>query len=276
MRTLKRSMHVLLSLAPLLLLGACEAYQTSEVSPLSSRLVSVTTRSGSVVNFDTLPAAQITGDTVFGRQDGVPCAIPTSDVAATRWAAASGEQAATRATTGPARLTGLAVPTVSEGAHVRITAPSLGWYGTTKDVGGVRGDTLLVRKAGGLLGYFLPLRPVPLSAVTSLEVSVNHGAHEAAIIVGGLAGAIGGALAGDALTKGQSCDSSWAGLRCGINRMGNQLMGVFAGAALGDALGMLLGAAVVPERWTSASLRTRVGLVVQPDGRLGLGVSLAF
>jgi len=151
MSTLKLSAHSTILVALLPLLSACGAYQTSGVTPAQSRLVSVTTTSGTVVIFDTLPAPQISGDTIYGRREGAPCAIPTSDVAATRWAAASGEQAATRATAGHGRPAGLELTAVGQGAHVRITAPSLGWDGATRDLAEVHGDTLMVRRTGGLL-----------------------------------------------------------------------------------------------------------------------------
>lgn len=277
MSTLKRSVHSTIFISLLPLLSACSAYQTSGVSPAPSRLASVTTASGTVVIFDTLPAPQISGDTIYGRQDGVPCAIPTSDVAVTRWVAASGERAATHATAGHGRPADLDLEAVGQGAHVRITAPSLGWNGTTKDVTGVHGDTLLVRRTGGLLGHILSPKPVPLSAVTSLEVSLNHGAHVTALFLGGLAGGVAGGFAADALIERTQCDSSLAGLGCQLNEAFSQGAEVGLGVLVGAGLGMLIADAVVPERWTLVGPhKPRVGLVPLPRRRLGLGVSLGF
>jgi len=277
MSTLKPSVHSTILLTLLLLLGACAAYQTSGVSPAPSGLASVTTASGTVVIFDTLPAPQISGDTIYGRQDGVPCAIPTSDVVVTRWVAASGEQGATHATAGHGRPAGLELAAVGQGAHVRITAPSVGWNGTTKDVAAVHGDTLLLRRAGGLLGLILSPKPVPLSAVTTLEVSRNHGAHTAALAIGSLVGGVAGALAGYSLRNRTPCDSGLAGLGCGINR-GFQDVGVtLLGGSVGALLGTLIANAAVPERWTLVGLhQPHAGLVPLPRRRVGLGVALAF
>jgi hypothetical protein len=265
------------------LLSACAAYQTSGVSPASSRLASVTTASGTVLIFDTLPAPQISGDTIYGRKDGVPCAIPVSDVAATRWVAASGAQAATRATAGHGRPAGLELAAVGQGAHVRITAPSLGWNAATKDVAEVHGDTLLVRRTGGLLaiiplpwGHILSPTPVPLSSVAKLEVSRNHGEHVTALVLGGLAGMVAGGFAGYALHG--SCPSSSSGLDfrplgCAIEGAGAVMLGM----AVGDGVGLLIANAAVPERWTPIGLPgARASLVPLPSGHLGLGVSLAF
>ena len=229
-----------------------------------------------VVVFDSLPAPQITGDTIHGSQAGVPCAIPTSDVAVARWIAASSAETATHAT-GRDRPAGLHLAAVGQGAHVRITAPSLGWDGKTRDVVALRGDTLLLRRAGGLLGLMLAPSRIPLSAVTTLELSLNHDAHNAALVVGGLVGGAGGALAGYALSDRAPCDTGWAGLGCGLNRSFGDIGATMLGAGLGALLGGLIADAAVPERWAVVSLpRPRVGLVPLPSRRVGLGVSLAF
>jgi len=253
------------------LLSACGAYQTPGVTPVRSRLASVTTASGTAVIFDTLPAPQISHDTIYGRQGGVPCAIPTSDVAETRWAAASGEQAATLATASNARPADLDMESLAQGAHVRITAPSLGWYGATKDVNGVRGDTLLVRRAGGFLGLILSPRPVPMSAVSTLEVSRNHAAHFLAVLGGDLAGVYLGIRVGIGLS---SCRPE-PGLD--FHCLGSDMASALLGGVVGGALGALLASAIVPERWVPAGLpRPRVGLELQSGRRMSLGVSLAF
>jgi hypothetical protein len=261
----------------MVLLSACAAYQTPGVTPAQSRLASITTISGAVVMFDTLPAPQVIGDTIHGSQGGVPCAIPTSDVAAARWVAASGEQSATRATADRDRGAGVELATVGQSAHVRITAPSLGWNRKTQDLAGVRGDTLLIGRAPI---FFFPRspKPVPLSAVTSLEVSRNHGAHQNALNLAGLVGAVAGGFAGYGLSEGGApCNSGLAGLGCGINRGFSQLGATMLGGLVGAGLGTLLGDALVPERWTPVALpRPRVGLVPLPRRRLGLGLSLAF
>ena len=55
---------------------------------------------------------------------------------------------------------------LAAGAHIRITAPSLGWDGKTADLAGVHGDTLLLRRAPILFFPRSPT-PVPLGAVTA-------------------------------------------------------------------------------------------------------------
>ena len=254
------------------LLSACAAYQTSGVSPARSRLASITTTSGAVVVFDTLPAPQVIGDTIHGSQGGVPCAIPTSDVAEARWVAASGEQPATRATADQDRGAGVELATVDQGAHVRITAPSLGWDRKTGDVAAVRGDTLLLRRTGGLLGLILSPRRVPMNAVTTLEVSRNHGDHVSAVYALGLLGMVGGGFAAYRLSG--PCPPGLNGFGCELGRV---FVAVPLGGAVGGVVGGLIGAAIVPERWEAIPLGgAHVGLIVQPGGRVGLGVSLAL
>jgi hypothetical protein len=283
MSKLKLSARSTIFITLLPLLSACAAYQTSGVTPVQSRLASVTRASGTVVIFDTLPAPQISGDTIYGRQDGVPFAIPTSDVAATRWVAASGEQEATRATTGHGRPAGLELAAVGPGAHVRITAPSQGWNGTTRDLAEVQGETLLVRRTGGLLaiiplpwGHILSPMRVPLSSVAKLEVSRNHGEHVTALVLGGLVGMVAGGFAGYALSG--SCPSNSGGLDfrplgCEINRAAAVMLGM----SVGDGVGLLIANGAVPERWAPIALPgAHASLVPLPSGRLGLGVSLAF
>jgi hypothetical protein len=269
------STHSTIFITLLPLLSACAAYQTAGVTPVPSRLVSVTTKSGSVLVFDSAPAARIAGDTVYGRQDGVPRAIPVADIAETKWMAQPGDPEAPTAIADPVRLTGGEVSALVPGAHVRVTAPSLGWNAKTTDVAAVRGDTLLVRRAGGLMGLILSPRPVPLNAVTALDVSRNHGAHQVALTIGGLAGSVAGWFAGYGLSG--SCPSSSGGLDfgslgCEMHRAGGALLGM----GVGVGLGLLIANGAVPEQWEAVPVGgPRVGIVVEPGGRLGLGVSVA-
>jgi hypothetical protein len=252
----------------LLLLSACSPYQTSGVTPVPSRLVSVTTRTGLVLVFDSLPVARVVGDTVYGRQNGAPCAIPASDIAETRWMARPGDPEAPAAIADHVRLTPVDMAGVAPGAYVRVTAPSLGWYGKTGTLTEARSDTLLVRTRGIL---FRADR-VPASAITELEVSPNHSGHALAVGAGELIGGTLGVFAGYALRS--PCETkSGLDFSCMFNGVGESLLG----AVVGVGLGALLGSAVVPEQWTSAGLRgARVGLLATPDGRVGLGLSLAF
>jgi hypothetical protein len=159
---------------------------------------------------------------------------------------------------------------------VRITAPSLGWNGKTRDLAEVHGDTLLVRRASGLLGHILSPTRVPLSSVARLEVSRNHGEHVSALAFGGVVGMVAGGFAGYGLSG--SCPSSSGGLDfrplgCEINHAG----ATFLGMSVGAGVGALIAAAAVPERWTPIGLPgARASLVPLPSGRLGLGVSVAF
>jgi hypothetical protein len=284
MYSLKRSLHTVLFIALPPLLGACAAYQTPGVSPVSSRLAEVTTTSGAVLVFDSLPAPQIVGDTVYGNQGGIRYAIPKSDVAATRWVAAPSEQTATRAVASGRRPVGGEPLALGPDAHVRITAPSLRWKSRDKDLAGVHGDTLLVRRTGGLLafiplpwGHLLSPIPVPSSAVTALEISQNHGRHTAAILLGQVVGGAAGAFAGYALRNRAPCDSGLAGFGCSFDRAFEGLGVTILGGAAGSLVGMLIANAAVPERWASVALpQTRASVVPLPGRRLGLGVSLGF
>ena len=273
MSTLKPSLRSTILVLLLPLLGACAAYQTAAVAPAPSRLVSITTTSGKVLTFDTLPAPRIVGDTVYGSQGGVSYAVPTTEVATTRWTALPPAQPVPGAIAAHDGPTGGEPTAVTAGAHVRVTAPSLGWDSQTGDVTEVHGDTLLVHTGSLLFGR---TQPVPFNALTTLEVSRNHGAHVGARIVGGLAGMVAGGLAGDALSG--SCpagtgDLDFAPVGCAIDHAGN----VLAGAVAGAALGMIIAAAAVPEVWTTIGLPgVRTSLVPLPGGRLGLGISLAF
>jgi hypothetical protein len=265
------SAHSTIFITLLPLLSACAAYQTAGVTPVPSRLVSVTTKSGSVLVFDSAPAARIAGDTVYGRQDGVPRAIPVADIAETKWMARPGDPEAPTAIADPVRLTGAEVAALVPGAHVRITAPTLGWNGKTADVAGVRGDTLLVRRSGGLLGLILSPRPVPMSAMSTLEVSRNHAAHFIAVLGGDLAGSYLGIRVGLGLN---TCRPE-PGLD--FHCFGSEIASAFLGGAVGGVVGAMLASAIVPERWAPAGLRgARVGLLATPGGRLGLDLSLAF
>jgi hypothetical protein len=168
----------------------------------------------------------------------------------------------------PAR--GQAPPALASGAHVRITAPTLGWDGKTGTLAEVRGDTLLVRRAGGLLGYILSPRPVPLSAVTTLEVSRNHFVHRLALDLGEVLGVVAGVEAGYALAGPCPPMLGLGWDDCGVKEM---LLGATAGAALG----WILAGALVPERWSTVMPDgAHFGLIMQPRGRVGVGVSLAF
>ena len=154
-------------------------------------------------------------------------------------------------------------PALAAGAHVRITAPSLGWNQKTRNLAGVHGDTLLVER---FLSLFLGPKPVPLSAVTALEVSTNRGSRDGAAWIGGLVGAVAGGFA--AYAHGGPCDP---GSFCKMERT----LGTVFGASLGGLAGVLIGYAVVPERWAPVGLPTP-RIAPLPGGALGLGASLAF
>jgi len=257
-------------LALLTLLSACTGYRTSDVTPAPPRLLGVTTKSGAVLTFDSLPVPRVIGDTVYGSQGGVRYAIPGSEIAETRWMGRSSEPAASAPAAEHDRPAAGPPPALAAGAYVRIAAPSLGWSGKTGDVAAIVGDTLLLRSAGGLLGLILSPRRVPLNAVTRLEVSQNHGAHAGAVTALALLGMVGGGFAGYGLSG--SCSPGLNGFGC---ELGRAFFAVPLGMAIGSGIGGLIGAAIVPERWAPvAPPGAHPGVVPLPGARLGLGVSL--
>jgi hypothetical protein len=155
---------------------------------------------------------------------------------------------------------------------VRVTAPTLSWDAKEGTLTEVRGDTLLVRTAGGPpLGLLRRPTRVPANAITKLEVSLNQDAHLGAQFLLPLIGGAAGAVVG--YSAGPSCGSGFDGLGCGLGRVGWGGLGLLGGSLLG----LMIAEAAVPERWATLSPGSvRVGVAPLPSGRLGFGATVNF
>jgi len=134
--------------------------------------------------------------------------------------------------------------------RLRVTGPRAGSAGFLGEFTAVHGDTLLVHALrGDSLAFFL------ISQIQTVEVSRGRNVAPAVVL-----GAVAGAVAGG-LIVGQP----WA-------------RGVAPGLLVGGVGGFVAGSALAKERWEPLNRRddVRVGILVTPGGRLGLGASLAF
>jgi hypothetical protein len=94
------------------------------------------------------------------------------------------------------------------------------------------------------------------------------------VLAGGLAGLVTGVVLG--ADKTAQCeeetgpDNPW----CGIATPGYGILGLMGGAAIGAVVGNAL---IKIDRWQQVPLdQLRVSLAPQRDGRLGIGLSVAF
>ncbi len=134
--------------------------------------------------------------------------------------------------------------------RLRVTGPRAGSAGFFGEFTAVHGDTLLVHAPrGDSLAFFL------ISQTQTVEVSRGRNVAPA-VVFGAVAGAVVGGL-----IVGQP----WA-------------RGVAPGLLVGGVGGLVAGSALARERWEPVNRRddVRVGILVTPGGRLGLGASLAF
>lgn len=160
-------------------------------------------------------------------------------------------------------------PSLAPGQRVRVTAPSAGLDRTVGTVWAVRGREIVLepdspRPAWSRSGYRADSLDVAvwLDSVRSLEVSVGRHGHF-------WAGAgIGAAIAGTGF-----------GFLAGSGGIGTPDVNpaVVAGAVLGGVVGGIFGASVVTDDWANVPLSgARIGVIVAPGRRLGLGASLAL
>jgi hypothetical protein len=155
---------------------------------------------------------------------------------------------------------------VEAGQRVRVTAFRWNWSKHIGKVTALSADTITLL----VTGADQPLA-LPLDAVHDLEVSRGH-RHRGALAGAGR-GALTGAIVGGALSaygflvcSGYTCVSAaaWAPL----------------GALIGAVYGGIHGASSYPEVWERVPLdllrRLRIGIDLQPGGRLGLGAAIRF
>ena len=275
MTLLKRPLAAVLFISLLPQLGGCTAHRTTGLRPEPSHLVGVSTVGGSVLMFDTLPAPQMRGDTVYAARGGAAYAIPKADVAAL-WMVRPGERPVAVATAGLARATEGAppAPTLQVGQRVRVTIPSAGmdrYYATLE---ATSADTLVLSYPGPQ-GDTIRSR-VPLESVRSVEVYLGRrsylgpGTVPALVFVGAAVGALIGSRSG----------GTNVGIQPGLGEVGGAI-GLLEGALYGAGCGLLTGliarTVLSSEHWINVPLdRVRPTLRPLPSGRLGLGASLAF
>jgi hypothetical protein len=137
--------------------------------------------------------------------------------------------------------------------RLRVTGPRAGSAGFLGEFTAVHGDTLLVHALpGDSLAFFL------ISQIQTVEVS--RGRNVVPAVVFGAVGAVAGAVVG--------------GLMVGQQRARGRSLGLLVGGVGGFVVGSALG----KESWEPLNRRddVRVGILVTPGGRLGLGASLAL
>jgi hypothetical protein len=147
----------------------------------------------------------------------------------------------------------------SEGARVRITAPSVGTRPLVGTLVGIESDALKLDVEGALES-----RVVPRSAVTKLEFSQGRKRNT---MKGAWIGLATGAVAGGALAAAYASSDGGP-----VNAEFVPLVAGVYGAA-GMALGALIGAMVKSERWREADLEgplVSVGSV--PGGGVGFSI----
>ena len=144
-------------------------------------------------------------------------------------------------------------PPMPLGQRLRVTGPRAGSAGFLGEFTAVHGDTLLVHALrGDSLAFFL------ISQARTVEVSRSR--NIAPAVVCGAVGAVAGAVVG--------------GLIVGEQRARGRSLGLL----VGGVGGFVAGSALAEESWEPLNRRddVRVGILVTPGGRLGLGASLAF
>lgn len=168
--------------------------------------------------------------------------------------------AAMLAAIGAADLHGQA-PLPEPGTRVRATVRVTGTDRLQGTIVSVGGDTLRMRAlAGGTI------RAIPWASVARLDVWRGQRSH---LLAGAGIGLLVGAGAGLAITYA-SCTPDVDCFSAGIT--------LFGATAAGGLSGGLVGALLwKTDRWEEVPLdRLRVTVVPQRDGRLGLGLAVAF
>jgi hypothetical protein len=180
---------------------------------------------------------------------------------------------------GPLRAQKLPLPV--PGQRVRVTIPSEGSRAMLLTFGAIRADSIVF--GGPESGTDVRRLALPLDAVARLEVSRGTRNHlRAGILVGFLAGMVGGTLAGaDARDDPECTGIPRNPFSCLFyeTRTADQKRGaiLLSFAAAGTVIGALVGKYTTIELWQSVPLdRPRVTLAPLPAGRLGLGAAVRF
>ena len=162
---------------------------------------------------------------------------------------------------------------IDTGTRVRVTAPVLGLDRREAVVEALRLDTLVLRTEATIA--------VPRTSLTRLETYSGRRGHPWR---GAGIGALGGLLIGGAIGL-VACENYTVTTPTGVgncldSREGAQIIllaGLGIGAAGGALLGAAVGALIKTDKWVEHPLDgLRLGLVPQPDGRMGFGAAHRF
>ena len=210
----------------------------SLLGPRPVRVVGVTTSSGSVVMFDSAPAARMTGNVLVAHADSATHVIRRDDIAAI-WVAGPAEPG-TKVETRDVRKAlafGLAHPYLFEGQYVRVWAPSARLSGEIATLAAMSPESLGVTFTNGNGS-----RSVKVVADSVRRLEVSRGTKRNAGL-GFAAGALIGFIAGISSDPGKPGSMFYMG-------RGGQAV------ALGLVIGLpgaLIGALTPTDRWETVS-----------------------
>jgi len=164
---------------------------------------------------------------------------------------------------------------IQSGARVRVSAPGEAYRGLIGTVSGYGGGNIGIKPDNEQSSVWVPLASVTrLQQSKGLKPNRKKGALIGLFVGGALGAAIGAASYKECVSE------HWMGFDCmfaPVSAGVSAALGGFVLGTIGAGIGALAGASVKTDRWEEVPLdRVRVSLAPQRDGRLTVGVRLAF